>query len=279
MKKTLIAVSLIVGTLSAYPQGTVFFLDRQSDVTIHIFAPQVATPGVETTGDQGAPIGSATAGVTPDLYDNNNSDGNYAGGSTQGAGTSGVITTGGSTVYTGGAIGNTLAGFATPAGAFNYNNGSDYTVELYAAPGNNVALSALSAVSQYVSTMVTSSTTGGTWKTITVNSDPGIPNTASGLATIALYAWYNGGVAPTSLTGAQLTAQLAADQNPATAAPWGASPTDNLGSLGGVGGPPAATTGDMIGLESFSLIVPTPEPSTIALGVIGASTSLFRRRK
>jgi len=266
MKKTLIAASLIVGALSAYSQGTVFFLDRQSDVTIHVFAPQLATPSVETTGDQGLASGASTGGVTSDLYDNNTSDGNYGGTSVTQTGTAATITTGGSTVYTGGAIGNTLAGFATPAGSFNYNNGNDYTVELYAAPGNNVALSALSAVSQYVSTMVTSSTTGGTWKTITVSSDPGIPNTPSGLATVALYAWYNGG---TGLTLAQ--AQAAND-------PWGASPTDNLGSLGGVGGPPAATTGDLIGLESFSLVT-TPEPSTIALGVIGASAFLFRRRK
>jgi len=271
MKKTLITAALLVGTLSAYPQGTVFFFDRQSDMTIHIFAPQLATPGVETTGDQGLPLGTAINGVTPDIYLNNGSDGNYAGGSTQGAGTTGVFTTGGTTVYTGGAIGNTLSGFATPAGAYNYNNGSDYTVQLYAAPGNNVALSALLPVTQYVTTIATSSTTGGAFKNVSPPSDPGIPNTAAsgGLATIALYAWYNGG------TGLTLAAAQAAGD------PWGVSPLDNLGGLGNLG-TPASQTADMIGLESFSLVVPavaTPEPSTIALGVIGASTLLFRRRK
>jgi hypothetical protein len=33
------------------------------------------------------------------------------------------------------------------------------------------------------------------------------------------------------------------------------------------------------GLESFSLTAAVPEPSTIALGVMGASALLFRRKK
>jgi len=264
MKKTLIIGALIAGSLSAYSQGTISYFDRLSDVTIHIFAPQVATPSVEVTGDQ-----NGATGVTADLYMNNGTDGNYAGGAVQGAGVASTVTTGGATVYTGGAIGNTNPGNATPAGAFNYNNGSDYTVELYAAPGLNAALSALSAVSQYTANIYTSSTIGGAFRNTTVASDPGIPNTAGGSATIALYAWYNGnGNIVTGLTLAQ--AQAAGD-------PWGVSPLDNISSLGGTGSPPSATP-NLEGLESFSLVT-TPEPSTIALGVIGASTLLFRRRK
>jgi hypothetical protein len=34
----------------------------------------------------------------------------------------------------------------------------------------------------------------------------------------------------------------------------------------------------MIGLESFA-VVPVPEPSTIALGLLGAAFLLLRRRK
>jgi hypothetical protein len=51
---------------------------------------------------------------------------------------------------------------------------------------------------------------------------------------------------------------------------------DNLTGLyvSGAGTPPP-----LEGLESFSLTTAVPEPSTIALGVIGASTLLFRRRK
>jgi hypothetical protein len=266
MKKTLVISAFVMGALSAYSQGTVFYADRQSDIAIHIFAPQLATPSVEVQGDQGLANGNATGGVGSDVYEQTAVNG-FTGPAV------GVLVTGGSTVYTGGAIGNTLSGSATPAGSFNYNNGSDYTVQLYAAPGFNVALSALSAVSQYVTTIATSSANGGAFKSITVSSDPGIDppsGTANGNATIALYAWYNGNGNPaTGLTLAQ--AQAAGD-------PWGVSLTDNLAGLGNVGSPTPNQTPDMLGLESFSLVT-TPEPSTIALGVIGASTLLFRRRK
>jgi len=43
-------------------------------------------------------------------------------------------------------------------------------------------------------------------------------------------------------------------------------------------GNPSTTAGAMTGFQSFSL-VPVPEPSTIALGIIGAGSLLFLRRK
>jgi hypothetical protein len=51
-------------------------------------------------------------------------------------------------------------------------------------------------------------------------------------------------------------------------------------TLGG-GGTPPAVSGTLagIGLQSFSLTSTVPEPSTIALGVIGASTFLMRLRR
>jgi hypothetical protein len=257
MKKTLVITALAAGVASGYSQGTVNFFDRQADVTIHIYAPQVASPGVETTGNANSAVG-----VTADIYDNNGVDANI--------GNAG-LNTGGTTVYTGGAIGNTAAANPTAAGLYNYNNGSDYTVELYAAPGINANVTALVPVSQYVSTIYTSATLGGAFKSVTVNSDPGMPFSGAN-ATIALVAWYNGGVSPTGLSQAALTAQYAG--SPVK----GMSLLDNLASLGGTGTPPAATP-DLQGLQSFSLATATPEPSTIALGVIGASAFLFRRRK
>jgi len=267
MKKTLIISALLTaGALSSYAQGTVNFRDNQSDVTVHIFAPQAATPYIEVTGDQGN--GSAVGGVSSDIYYNNGTDGNYAGGATANTGNASTQTLGGSTVYTGGAIGNTATANPTAAGSFNYNNGSDYSVELYAAPGFNAAASALQPVTQYLTTINTSSTLGGIYKLQNPTGDPGIASTLpAGTATIALVAWYNGGGTYTSYAAA-----LAANQ------PTGESPLDNIGGLGGSGSPPASAP-DMQGLESFSLVVPVPEPSTVALGVIGASTLLFRRRK
>jgi hypothetical protein len=269
MKKTLLTVALLAGTISAYSQGTVVFSDGDTDMTIHIFAPQLLTPSVEITGDQGNANGTATGGVSSDLYFNNAADGGYAGGAVAGTGATGTITTGGTTVYTGGAIGNTLSGFATPAGNYNYNNGSDYTVELYAAPGYNVAASALSPVTQYVQNIVKgNASTGGTFKTASPSPDNGIPNTTGNQATIMLVAWWNDAGTITSYAAAL-----------AGTGPVGQSPTDNITALGGLGSGTLSTPQDMQGLESFSLVIPTPEPSTIALGVIGASTLLFRRRK
>jgi len=262
MKKTLILSALVVGSLSAYSQGTLLFLDRQADMTIHIFAPQLATPGVETYGQQ-----AGGGGVTADNYGYNGSDANVFGVATTGAGpTTPINSTGGTTVYTGGAIGNTAAGFATPAGAYNYNNGSDYTVELYAASGLNAAASALQPVTQYSSVIYTSATLGGAFHSVPFSpgADPGIPSTATGAATIALVCWYNAGGTIASYTAAQQAnvptgmSLLVNDPNLFVSAP--------------------ATAVDMQGLQSFSL-TSVPEPSTIALGVIGASTLLFRRRK
>jgi hypothetical protein len=262
MKKTLILAASLLGAVSAYSQGTVVFVDGASDMTIHIFAPQGSG---EVTGNQ-----AVGGGVTSDQYYNNGTDGNYAGGANANAGTSSTVTSGGSTVYTGGAIGNTWTGNPTAAGAYNYNNGSDYSVELYAAPGLNAPASALQPVTQYLTTIATSSAKGGEFKTVSPSVDPGIGNTSGGQATIALVAWYNGGGTYTSYAAA-----VAAN------VPAGISPLDNDGILGNIGSPPNTTTAaDMQGLESFSLTYTTvPEPSTIALGVIGASTLLFRRRK
>jgi hypothetical protein len=255
MKKTLIiSALLVVGSLSAYSQGTVVFKDRASDMTIHIYAPEAASPTVETTGQANSALG-----VTADIYEQTQANG---------FGATGTLVTGGGTVYTGGAIGNTKAGNATVAGAYNYNVGSDFTVELYGAAGYNLSVGSLAPLSQYTSSLSTSATVGGTFLPVTLVTDPGILNTTGNQATVALYAWY-------SLGGLTLA------EDEAGAGPWGVSPLDNITALGDLGSP-ASTPQDVLGLESFSLIAPTavvPEPSTIALAVMGASALLFRRRK
>jgi hypothetical protein len=121
--------------------------------------------------------------------------------------------------------------------------------------------------------MLTSSLSGGAFKNISVQPDPGIPSTGDDnrtVVTFALYVWYNGGA------GLTLAQALAAGD------PWGVSSPVNINNLGGTLldgnlGPPLVYP-DLEGLESFSLSV-VPEPATIALGIIGASTFLFRRRK
>jgi hypothetical protein len=58
--------------------------------------------------------------------------------------------------------------------------------------------------------------------------------------------------------------------------PHGSSVLVTSGTLGGTGSPPA-TTPNLVGLTSFNLTV--PEPSAIALGVLGLGTLMFLRRR
>ena len=86
-----------------------------------------------------------------------------------------------------------------------------------------------------------------------------------GIATLQLRAWDNRGGTITSW------AQVLADQTILR----GWSPTFNSQPLGGgLINPPNIT-----GLQSFNLFSPIPEPSVIALGVLGAGALLLRRRK
>lgn len=55
----------------------------------------------------------------------------------------------------------------------------------------------------------------------------------------------------------------------------GESGTITIEELGGDGSPPTLPA-NLVGLQSFSLV---PEPSTIALGVLGAAALLFARRR
>jgi len=236
MKKTILATSILAVALGVHAQGTILFQDSKSASTleIKIYAPQTDVPSVETTG---------------------NSTSDYPAGST---------------VYSGGLIGGTSSG----VGPYFYTDGSDYTAELYAAPGDN-STATLTPVTQYTSTFYTApSTAAGYFKAVTPVNDPGIPNTPSatqGSATAQLAVWYNGG-------GTYSTYALAV----AAGVPAGESPAFNIDGLGGYndnGTITPDTSPLMTNMKSFSLaIIPVPEPSTIALGVIGATSFLFRRR-
>jgi hypothetical protein len=166
----------------------------------------------------------------------------------------------GSTVYD---AGSAIGGASTGAGL---GNGFNVSVELYGAAGSGVALANLQPLSQYsgrggskpgaIGLFVGNAITG---------TDTGIPGTASGPATVALYAWFNGGGSFPTLASAQAGGE------------WGDSGAVTLATLGNANGTPP-TTAPAIGVPSFSLVSSSPEPSTIALGVMGASAFLLRRR-
>jgi hypothetical protein len=144
----------------------------------------------------------------------------------------------------------------------------------------------------YVGTMATSSTVGaGFFQAGTQSQAQGLygdvqtqadaaGNNASGnplsdnKALITLACWYNGGGSINSYAAAV-----------AAGVPYGLSlPTELTGlgesaadwtAIGGSGPPP---TTPPLGVTSFSLVNPVPEPSTIALGVMGVCAFLARRR-
>jgi len=232
MRKSLIISALIAGSLSVYAQGTVNFNDNTSDFQIHIHV----------------------GGLNPEVEEYGNASNDRPPGTT---------------VYTGQLLGGSTAG----TGPFFYSDGADYTVQLYAAPGLNDAVSALLPVSQYKSTLYTIAAGAGMFIPVTFSaniSDPGIPNTANGQATLAIACWYNPG-GNTYATEADAVEAMV---------PAGMSLPANLTDLGNIGGPPS-TPPDLVGIQSFSIVAPQiiPEPGPIALAAIGASAFLFRRRK
>ncbi len=205
----------------------------------------------------------------------------------------------GSTVYNGAMIGGATG--AEPAeadwnlGLINYTYGNNFTAQIYALAnpsGGVLPFSSLLPVSQYVTTLATTAAQGpGFIVAVSPAGDPGIPDTGydainqviDNRATVSLVAWYNAGGTINSLAAAS-----------AAHVPLGWSTPFNLAGLGepgsvesaASGGPmPATFPRNMIGLTSFELVVPsigpglTPEPSTIALGVLGACAFLACRRK
>jgi hypothetical protein len=156
----------------------------------------------------------------------------------------------------------TLSNYAQEVG-----KGSEWTVQLYGATGSGLSPSALSALVGASSTFANGlSGSGndpvlGTWLSSSIYQFTGAPNGT--VATVQLYAWYNDGGVITSYS------QAVADGVPA-----GYSAPANV-SLIAAPSPPAVLP-DALG--SFN-VTAVPEPSTIALGVIGASTFLMRLRR
>jgi len=265
MKKFVTTIVLLAGAASVYSQGQVNYGDYNPGATtgfnIHIWSPQLASPGVETTGNNNVPF-STSAGA---------------------AGLAGDAPTGASNPgYTGQMIGG--AGSAG-SGTLAYNNGDSFSIELYAGAGTVATFAGLSPIPGTLGNLADASfgpNYAGMYfpagsGLVTLNGTGGTPTVLGGAAaTFALAAWFNGGgTYPTYASAVAAGSGLA---------PYGTSPlgTENVG--GGTGQPPflpglgnpSTTAG---GITSFSLVSSIPEPSTIALGVIGASAFLMRLRR
>jgi hypothetical protein len=182
-------------------------------------------------------------------------------------------------------IGSATANTGTPTGSptANIANGDDWTVELYGAAGTGDAASTLlplidgsilnNTTIPVMANLADGTADGnvGTWYSGGYGNVPGTTGPANG-ATVQVYAWYNDGGTITSYSAA-----VAANTATPGSAPNGFSATGNVPSLGG-GSPPIPAASLPTGMGNIAL-TGVPEPSTIALGVMGASAFLMRLRK
>jgi len=260
MKKLIVLSSLTLISIGAYAQGTVVFSDYEpgNDV-FHIYSPIFPGDTTEVIGN------STTAYSSPSDY-----GGDFPVGGT-------VTTLGGNsvTIATGNFAGATMLGGTSggATGTLNYTQGSQFTVQLLAAAGLNQSLGSLSPVSGATSSFYTTPAVAA--GLFTGNPTIAIPGANNYQATVAVAAWWNDNGTITSLAQAEITPGEV----------WGIGNTVNLTQLGEPGSITGGTPGtaeNLYGLESFSLQTTpstTPEPSMIALGLIGVGGFLARRRK
>jgi len=248
MKKLLIAGMTLAGAIGVFAQGALVFNNFDSatpevagvNVVFHVYSPDLTSPTTEFTGNSSVAYSTSVR--------------------------SGDFPTGTQT-YTGPLLGGSTVG----SGPTGWANGNNYSADLVAAAGDNQPVGSLVLVAGSVTTFRTTSASVAGWFVAPSGalSIPGTTFSGSGdlthptAATVAVQAWYSGGGAyPTyaSALGNTYTGEGAAFN------------VDGLG--GGTITPPNLYNG-----QSFSLVSPIPEPSTIALGVIGACAFLARRRK
>jgi hypothetical protein len=331
MKRIVIIGALLLCAAGAYAQGTLLFYNDQSDAIAPIYSP-TSTPTVMTQGTTDANL---TASGYPTYWSNYWGNTGYTPAQNLAQAEQAVNPTGGPVTYPGSIqIGGssysaTLPGTPPPAGINTpnlYTYGNLFSAQVYAlsAGGSSTggtyatwlplyqngnysaavaalpAFSSLQPVTQYITTLATTSGNAGYVIQPSTPSDAGIPGTGwlghngaqktqgydGDNASVAVAAWYNGNGTITSYAAAS-----------AANVPYGHSAVymqTGLGETGTVNGetgngaqpsnPPdmgngngqAGSSGG--GLTSFSLIT-VPEPSTIALGVMGACAFLARRRK
>jgi len=240
MKKTLVVISILAGATGVYAQGTLNWADAQTGYTIEILSPSTSTPGVEQTGQT--------------TYD----------------------TPAGTTVYSGGYIGGAASGNGpgigpTPssgANGINYQNAGGFEAGLYV----DTSLAALTTDVTTGTPVATTTLLGGGNDGLYNGSAP-VYTSPNLIATtpvyVAIAAWYT--------ANGTLTSYGAAAAPTAGSAAGYVESTSTV-ALGGPPGTPPDLAG--LGLTSFSLATTTtPEPSTIALGLVGASAFLMRLRR
>jgi hypothetical protein len=167
---------------------------------------------------------------------------------------------------------------ATPAGATaDIGNGDDWTAALYGAGGTVASSSGLSPLSTALTggTLVEAPLADGVSDALVGTWYSGAAGVISGsfngqTATVAVAAWYN--------AGGTLTSEAAAAAAGVPAGFSSLQPVTLGGGFSGATPPPPGFPANLpaVGAVGLSTI---PEPSTIALGVMGASAFLMRLRR
>jgi len=276
MKKTLVLITCLAGAVSGYSQGQVYMGDyANSDFQITIWSPQAGNPGLSLQGNSSAAFGTSHGTAA---------DGGASSGTAD-------FPSGTQNGYTGVPLGGVATGATSSS---DYANSLLWSVQLYAGAGTGDAISALSPVSGTVANFYPNLSVqgySGLWfstinATISTSTTGGLSPTGQSIAafgvaagspaTLAIAAWYNGGGAYSSYNAAV-----------AAGVPAGLSTTGSTDLQGGLGnnipppdlpapGEPNTLAG---GITSFNVFTTIPEPSTIALGVMGASALMLRLRR
>jgi hypothetical protein len=270
MKKVILTSFLSVGAIGAYAQGQLIYSDyvtggaTSSQIVEHIYSPTTANTAV---------VGNTT------LYNGNtNPTGDIPAGTT---------TYPGSVLVGGFAANGPTTGFPGTAAQSIYANGANFDVQLQAlASTATVAVGSLLPVTASTVGLLTSGgTSAGAGQFSFTGGNIGIPGTNptaptagptgnGGAAAVALACWYTAGGTITTLAAAQAS----------STGIWGESNEiliSNLAEPSSETGQPFPTTvPTLAGIDSFALHAnTTPEPSSIALGVMAAGAFLARRRK
>jgi hypothetical protein len=247
MKKTLTIITLLAGAVSGYSQGNITFSLYSGTFRQAVYNTQAAIGNLSVSyagSTVTEMVGSSPAAVTT------------------------AETPVGTTAYTAGSglsgTGYSVELLVGPAGISTASG----TVQESGSPVGLLPFGGLGNVGGVPVTFYTGPARKIGFASSAVNfTTPATSYFAAGdTVSVAIAAWNNEGGTVLSL------ATAVADK-----VPWGISPVEQTttGLTTGTGSPIALPTS----LESFSLGVATPEPSTIALGVMGASALLFRRRK
>jgi hypothetical protein len=297
MKKIALVGLVTLCSIGAYAQGTVVFdpYVTQYAIDAEIYAPNPTTATVQEQGDtaaQNTAAGNGSTGVT------------YAGTAIGGQSYSGTAPASIGATSTYYQYGNL---FTAELYAVSTTTTTVIPTSATNLPRSGTYGGSLAPVTQYQTTLNTGGGFGAGYFNIAnvTPPDAGIPGTGyvgniaaigtrtaqTGAAYLGnnaaaeVVAWYNGGGQFNTLAAAQ-----------AAGVPWGQS---SVFEISGLTEPSSVMTQDCNGsptaaqpgptylldgdyssyLQSFNLVTSVPEPSTIALGVIGACAFLARRRK